>query len=45
MPEPGWRWTDGDAAIAAAGARELAFEIAMTGTYWRLGDRRELRAA
>ena len=40
MPEPGWRWTDGDAAIAAAGARELAFEIAMTGTYWEAQETR-----
>jgi uncharacterized repeat protein (TIGR03803 family) len=34
-PEPGWRWTDGDAALAPAGARELAFDIAITATYWR----------
>ena len=45
MPEPGWRWTDGDAAIAAAGARELAFEIAMTGTYWEAQETRQSSAA
>ncbi len=33
-PEPGWRWTDGDAALSLGGVRELAFEVAMTGTYW-----------
>jgi len=32
--EPGWRWTDGDAALAPAGARTLAFELAVTGRYW-----------
>ena len=34
-PEAGWRWTAGDAAILAAGAREVAIEVAMTGRYWR----------
>ncbi len=34
-PEGGWRWTGGDASIAAAGAREVAIEVAMTGHYWR----------
>jgi hypothetical protein len=34
-PEAGWRWTTGDAVIAAAGARELAIELATTGRYWR----------
>ncbi len=33
-PEPAWRWTDGDAGIALAGATTLAFDIVMTGTYW-----------
>ncbi len=33
--EPDWRWTDGDAAILAGGARVLAFELAMTGRYWQ----------
>ena len=32
--EAGWRWTDGDAVLALEGVRELAFELAMTGTYW-----------
>jgi V8-like Glu-specific endopeptidase len=33
-PEPAWRWTDGHAALAVSGAREVAFEIAMSGKYW-----------
>jgi hypothetical protein len=32
-PEPGWRWTDGDAGLALGGVRELAFDLAMTGNY------------
>ena len=44
-PELGWRWTDGAADLAIPGVRELTFEVAMSGSYWRLGDRRELRAA
>jgi hypothetical protein len=43
--EAGWRWTDGDAGLAVNGARELAFEVAMTGTYWCDQERREVRAA
>jgi autotransporter passenger strand-loop-strand repeat protein len=34
-PEPGWRWTDGNARLALTDVRELAFEVAMTGTYWQ----------
>jgi hypothetical protein len=34
-PEAGWRWTDGDAELVVSGARRLAIELAMTGTYWR----------
>jgi hypothetical protein len=34
-PEQDWRWTDGAGALAVAGARELAFALATTGTYWR----------
>jgi hypothetical protein len=44
-PEPGWRWTGGDAGIALSGVRELAFEVAMTGTYWRNDGPGEARAA
>lgn len=33
--EPGWRWTAGDAHVRAEGARELMFELALSGTYWR----------
>jgi T5SS/PEP-CTERM-associated repeat protein len=36
-PEPDWRWTAGAAAIPLAGARRLAFDVAMTGRYWRAG--------
>jgi parallel beta-helix repeat protein len=34
-PEPGWRWTAGNAAIATAGAQEVALSLAITGRYWR----------
>jgi hypothetical protein len=44
-PEPGWRWTDGDAALAVAGARDAAFELALTGTYWHDEEVRRVRAA
>jgi hypothetical protein len=37
-PEPGLRWTDGGGLLAVAGVRELAFELAMTGTYWDDGE-------
>jgi hypothetical protein len=43
--EPGWRWTGGSAGIALSGGRELAFEVAMTGTYWLREEHREVRAA
>jgi hypothetical protein len=32
--EPGWRWTDGDATIAAGSARTLEIELAMGALYW-----------
>jgi autotransporter passenger strand-loop-strand repeat protein len=31
---PGWRWTDGDAALAVAGVRLLEIEVAITARYW-----------
>jgi hypothetical protein len=34
-PEPHWRWTTGDALLSVGGARELSFDVAITGTYWR----------
>jgi hypothetical protein len=34
-PEQDWRWTDGDARLATFGARDLAFEVTMTGRYWQ----------
>jgi hypothetical protein len=33
-PEPGWRWTGGAGVVPVAGARMLAFELAMMGEYW-----------
>ncbi len=39
-PEPGWRWTDGDAGLALAGARELRFRVAVAGVYWNTPVRR-----
>lgn len=33
-PEPDWRWTDGDGVLPVAGARVLAFDLAMVGEYW-----------
>jgi hypothetical protein len=33
-PETDWRWTDGDAGLALAGVRELAFDVVMIVTYW-----------
>jgi hypothetical protein len=29
-----WRWTDGDAGLALAGVRDLAFDVAIAGSYW-----------
>ena len=34
-PERFWRWTAGDAGVAVAGARVLAFDLAITGRYWQ----------
>ena len=34
-PEPGWRWTNGDAAIRVAGARRIGFAVAIVGHYWQ----------
>jgi hypothetical protein len=34
-PEPGWRWTGGRADLPLPPARELAFELGMTGQYWQ----------
>ena len=33
-PEMDWRWTDGAGVVPVAGARVLAFDLAMTGEYW-----------
>jgi hypothetical protein len=32
--EPDWRWTDGAAVLPVAGARVVAFDLAMAGEYW-----------
>ena len=32
--EPGWRWTDGAGTLEVAGARDVEFDIAMTGHHW-----------
>ncbi len=32
-PEPGWRWTDGEATLRAEGIGAVAFTLAMTGRY------------
>lgn len=44
-PEAKWRWTDGCARLDPAGARHVAFELAMTGRYWRERPGRSARAA
>jgi hypothetical protein len=41
-PEPQWRWTDGEASLSLAGARALAFEVAMTGAYWLAPSRQRV---
>jgi hypothetical protein len=42
-PEADVRWTDGDAALAVTGVRDLAFDLVMTGSYWK-PPRRDRRA-
>jgi hypothetical protein len=46
-PERDGRWTDGDATLAVAGARTLAFTLAMAGDYWagQIGSRNPQRSA
>jgi hypothetical protein len=41
------RWTDGEATLAVAGARTLAFTLAMAGEYWadQIGSRNPQRSA
>lgn len=34
VPEQDWRWSNGNGWIATWGARELALEVALNGTYW-----------
>jgi len=43
--EPSWRWTDGDAGLEVAGARDLEIEVAITGCYWLLQSRAQQRDA
>jgi len=44
-PEVHWRWTTGDALLLVGGARELAFDVAITGTYWQDQPRGDVWAA
>ena len=44
-PEPDWRWTDGNAELAASGVEEVAIDLAMTGTYWSDSPPGEAEAA
>jgi hypothetical protein len=44
-PEGNWRWADGDAHIALNGARELAFDVVITGSYWHDEENDTARAA
>ena len=39
-PEASWRWTGGEAVVAVSGVRELAFDVAIAGTYWQQPARR-----
>jgi hypothetical protein len=39
-PEPGWRWSDGDAGLLLPGGSRLGIDVAMTERYW---IRREAR--
>lgn len=34
-PEPGWQWTDGDAALSVGAARRLELVLAPVGQWWR----------
>jgi hypothetical protein len=34
-PEPGLRWTDGAACVALCGVRNVEFDLAQSGLYWR----------
>ena len=43
-PEDGWRWTNGDAGLALAGAGYLGFDVVMTGTYWSRAQQKDLAA-
>ena len=44
-PEPGWRCTDGDAALCVAGVREVAFSLPIAAQYWQRPARRARRRA
>jgi hypothetical protein len=43
VAEAAWRWTDGDARLTPAGARELEFDVVLTGRYWRKVSRTAAR--
>jgi hypothetical protein len=37
--ESDWRWTDGAGVIPVHGVRSLAFDVVLTGRYWRVPPR------
>lgn len=45
QPEPGWRWTDGEAVLKLEGASELKVDVAITLTYWVAEPVRKAQAA
>jgi hypothetical protein len=44
-PEPGWRWTDGDAEMLLDGVQDLLFEVAVVGSYWKAAAPTQIRRA
>ena len=44
-PDPGCRWTGGDATLAVSGIREMSFAVSMVGTYWQEAALRRVRVA
>ncbi len=45
QPEPGWRWTNGEATITANNTKTLEIQLALTTTYWTTQPTRTARAA
>jgi serralysin len=44
-PEQAWQWTDGDAELNCAGAREVTFTVAITARYWQVNSTGSSRIA